>query len=434
MKENLIQLKNIVKKYDQHNHPITILDDINIDIKEGEIIGILGRSGSGKSTLLRIISNLIEPSSGKISFKGKPIKQANPRIGMVFQTFALIPWLTVYDNISLGLEEQNLSKTAIAEKLSKVLTMVGLRGYEEAYPKELSGGMRQRVGFARALVVDPEILVMDEAFSALDYLTANALKYDLIDLWINRNLTSIKAIILVTNSIEEAVSLCDRVIALSSNPGKVTADISIGLPHPRDIDSHMFHDKMDNLYEALADMNKGTSGDKNENIQRLYPHPISAKVLLHFLYSLREKVNHKSAEIKELSHNLKFNHEEILNLVDSLALLHFIEINGNSINLTASGHILLDADEKTQKKIFRQHMVHYIPFINSIYENFLDNPTSAITKEEVLSILAQKLNRDKAKKSFRATILWARYADLFSYDDATGELRLDPNLLNPRDN
>src|SRR5689334_17160490 len=218
---------------------LLVLDDVQLTLREGEIVGLLGRSGSGKSTLLRIISGLSAPTAGSVTYLGQSVQGPAQGIAMVFQSFALFPWLTVLENVQLGLEALGLPPEEIRKRALAAIDLIGLDGYESAYPRELSGGMRQRVGFARALVVHPNILLMDEPFSALDVLTAENLRTDLIDLWTNRKLP-IKGILLVTHNIEEAVLMCDRVLLFSSSPARISADIAINLPQPRERTSPQF--------------------------------------------------------------------------------------------------------------------------------------------------------------------------------------------------
>src|SRR5437660_3565865 len=211
---------------------LLVLDDLNLDLAEGEIVGLLGRSGSGKSTLLRLIAGLARPSGGNITYLGRPVVAPAPGIAMVFQSFALFPWMTVLENVQLGLEALGLPETEIRRRALSAIDLIGLDGYESAYPRELSGGMRQRVGFARALVVHPNILLMDEPFSALDVLTAETLRTDFLDLWVEARMP-IKSILMVTHNIEEAVLMCDRILVFSSNPGRITTEINVNLSSPR---------------------------------------------------------------------------------------------------------------------------------------------------------------------------------------------------------
>ncbi|HEY1877436.1 MAG TPA: ATP-binding cassette domain-containing protein, partial [Rhizomicrobium sp.] len=230
---------------------LLVLDDVNLNLKAGEIVGLLGRSGSGKSTLLRLIAGLSQPQGGHLSYMGCPVQGPCQGVAMVFQSFALFPWLTVLENVQLGLEALNLPPREMRERALAAIDLIGLDGYESPYPRELSGGMRQRVGFARAVVVHPNILLMDEPFSALDVLTAENLRTDLLELWANGKLP-IKGIILVTHNIEEAVLMCDRVLLFSSNPGRVSSEIKIDLPQPRDRTSQKFEDYVDQIYVEMT--------------------------------------------------------------------------------------------------------------------------------------------------------------------------------------
>ncbi len=424
-KKKILQLANISKSFKHNDNELTILDDINLDIFDGEIIGILGRSGSGKSTLLRIISSLIEASSGDILYNNKPIKNAAPRISMIFQTFALIPWLTVFENVALGLDEHNLSKSEIKDKVLKSINLVGLGGYGEAYPKEMSGGMRQRVGFARALVVDPEILLMDEPFSALDYLTANTLKSDLLGLWANRSLSSLKSIIIVTHSIEEAVKLCDRVIVLSSNPGKVIANVKVEMKHPRDETSEEFHEILDSLFLAMT--NSATAQEKNTDISiHQYPQQISVVTLFHVMLTIKEKSDN-NISIKKISTDLKLTNERLVAILDSLVLLKFIDIDEHNIKLSSDGLVLLESEEDEQKRIFRDHLLR-IPYVSDIYKLLVKTENGSISKTDMLLMLEKNFNHSQSVKILDATISWARYADLFSYDVIKEELCIDQHF------
>src|ERR1700755_1462013 len=249
---NLLEVTNVRRSFPRSGgEELLVLDDVNFTLKEGEIVGLLGRSGSGKSTLLRLIAGLSRPQGGTLSYMGAPIQGPVQGVAMVFQSFALFPWMTVLENVQLGLEALNLPAREMRERALAAIDLIGLDGYESAYPRELSGGMRQRVGFARAVVVHPNILLMDEPFSALDVLTAENLRTDLIELWGNRKLP-MKGIILVTHNIEEAVLMCDRVLLFSSNPGRVASEIKIDLPQPRERTSPAFEDYVDKIYVEMT--------------------------------------------------------------------------------------------------------------------------------------------------------------------------------------
>src|SRR6516165_4357361 len=248
----LLELHSVRQSFPKPDgNQLLVLDDINVELAPGQIVGLLGRSGSGKSTLLRLIAGLARPTGGSITYLGKPIVSPAPGIAMVFQSFALFPWLTVLENVQLGLEALGLPETEIRQRALAAIDLIGLDGYESAYPRELSGGMRQRVGFARALVSDPVVLLMDEPFSALDVLTAETLRTDFLDLWTEHQLPT-KAVLMVTHNIEEAVLVCDRILVLASNPGRIAAEIQVPLPQPRDRLDAAFHGIVDEIYSILT--------------------------------------------------------------------------------------------------------------------------------------------------------------------------------------
>lgn len=253
----LLSIKSIYQTFPLKSKEVVVLENVSFDINENEFVSLVGPSGSGKSTLLRIIAGLLKPTSGKVYFNDEEIKNINPFTSMVFQTFGLLPWLDVTENITLGLEARGVSLKERLKKAFKYVDMVGLEGFEEAYPRELSGGMKQRVGIARALVMEPELLLMDEPFSALDALTAENMRFEIMNLWESKQL-SLKSILLVTHNIDEAVYLSDRVIILSTHPAKVVADEHIDLPRPRDRESKEYNQIYDKIYSTIlgSDLNK----------------------------------------------------------------------------------------------------------------------------------------------------------------------------------
>src|ERR1700677_2808528 len=230
---------------------LLVLDGIDLHLAHGQIVGLLGRTGSGKSTLLRSIAGLMAPSAGTITYLGRPVTAPPPGIAMVFQGFALFPWLTVLENVQLGLEALGLPEVEIRKRALAGIDLIGLDGYESAYPRELSAGMRQRVGFARALVVHPNILLMDEPFSALDVLTAETLRTDFLDLWAEGRMP-IKGVILVTHNIEEAVLMCDRILVFGSNPGRILSEIKVSLPQPRNRLDPSFRELVERIYVEMT--------------------------------------------------------------------------------------------------------------------------------------------------------------------------------------
>src|SRR5580704_17520570 len=257
----LLQVDGVCKAFPKPDGGnLAVLEGVQLRLEEGQIVGLLGRSGSGKSTLLRLIAGLDEPSSGSLAFRGQPIDGPADGISMVFQSFALYPWLTVFENVALGLEAQHMEKAEIRKRSLAAIDLIGLDGFESAYPRELSGGMRQRVGFARALVAHPNILLMDEPFSALDVLTAETLRTDFLDLW-GEGRMPIKGVILVTHNIEEAVLMCDRILVFGSNPGRILTEIAVTLPQPRERLDPVFRELVDRIYVEMTARPKGPSAN-----------------------------------------------------------------------------------------------------------------------------------------------------------------------------
>lgn len=246
----MLEVKNIFKTYTDRSRSITVLEDISFTVDKGEFVCLVGPSGSGKSTLLRMIAGLDRPTHGEALYRGRPVVEAMDRIAVVFQSFALLPWLTVSENVEIGLEARGMDRVERQKRANRFIDKVGLDGFEEAYPKELSGGMKQRVGIARALTVEPELLLMDEPFSALDALTAQNLREEVLTLWQDQSLP-LGAVIMVTHGIEEAVFMADRVVVMSSRPGRVKADVRIDLPRPRNMKDEAFGRMTDKIYSLV---------------------------------------------------------------------------------------------------------------------------------------------------------------------------------------
>ncbi len=309
--------------------PFACLDDVNLQLREGEIVALLGKSGSGKSTLLRCIAGLIAPTVGTVSYRGMPLNGANPGVAMVFQSFALLPWLTVQANVELGLEARGTPTPERHARALKVIDLIGLDGFEQAYPKELSGGMRQRVGFARALVVEPDALLMDEPFSALDVLTAENLRTELLNLWNGPDFPT-KAILLVTHNIEEAVLMADRIFVLSSNPGQLRAEIPDALPRPRDRRSPAFEALVDQIYGIMTGRESSAVARKPTTPGPLSPTELPLPTAtVGGLAGLMEILANRGgrADLPELANFLTFEVDDLLPLVDAADLLGFAEVS-----------------------------------------------------------------------------------------------------------
>ena len=248
----IIEVQDVGKSFASRHGTISIIGDVDFDVADADFLAIVGPSGCGKSTLLRLIQGLDKPSRGTIRFRGTPVTEVCNQMAMVFQSFALYPWLTVKENVALGLEAQGAAPDRIESQTERYISVTGLVGFEEAYPRELSGGMRQRVGLARALAVEPTVLLMDEPFSALDALTAESLRDEVLQLWSDPQLPP-EAVVLVTHNIEEALLMADRLIVLSRRPSRVLAGVPVNLPRPRDRKSPAFYELTDYVYSLITE-------------------------------------------------------------------------------------------------------------------------------------------------------------------------------------
>lgn len=429
MKKVLIDLKSIFKEYDAKGETgATILENINLSIHEGEFVAVLGPSGSGKSTLLRIIAGLIPPSAGKVTYLGRPIVGVNPGVAMVFQSFALFPWLTVLENVMLGLEGKKLSTAICREKALKAIDMVGLDGFENAYPKELSGGMRQRVGIGRALVSDPDVLLMDEPFSALDVLTAENLRRDLLELWLEKKITT-KAIILVTHGIEEAVYMADRAIILSSGPANVIRDMKITIPRWRNKKDTQFIKLVDEIYSLMTKRNKvneraAITEIPSETKASFTPVPhVSAEALTGFL-ELLEDLN-ETTDLYKLAEKFNMDIEDFFPIVDGAALLDFAQIVEGDIGLTPAGVEFARATVLERKELFQRQLLKHVAFVRQIMSFLQSKSNKRMNIEFFEEILERSLSPDEVQHQLQTIIRWGRYAELFAYDEQSGQLFIE---------
>lgn len=418
----IIHLEHVSKSFSKPDGgTLTVLDDINLDIRTGEVVALLGRSGCGKSTLLRVIAGLIPPTSGVARYHGAELTGANPGTAMVFQNFALMPWLTVQQNVELGLAAHKIAPTERSRRAVEAIDLIGLDGFESAFPKELSGGMRQRVGFARALVLQPDLLLMDEPFSALDVLTAENLRNELMTLWSGQEFPT-KAICLVTHNIEEAIVLADRVIVLGSNPGRIVAELPIELQRPRERRSPSFEALVDKLYGLLT----GT-GPAATLIEPAAATPTShplPKATVGGLAGLVEIVFGKGghADIPDLAGELRIASKDLLPLVDAAALLDFVRVSGADLELTSTGAAFTTGDIQASKHIFAEQARTRAPLVRTICNALHDCPDRSLRDEFFLDILQQGFSAPDARQQLDIAIDWGRYAELFDCDIHTGKI------------
>jgi NitT/TauT family transport system ATP-binding protein len=422
----LIRVEHVCKSFaGAAGETLLVLDDISLDLRADEIVALLGRSGSGKSTLLRTIAGLIAPTSGSVRYRGAELNGANPGTAMVFQTFALMPWLTVQANVELGLAARGTAPTERRAQARGAIHMIGLDGFESAYPKELSGGMRQRVGFARALVLEPDVLLMDEPFSALDVLTAENLRTELMSLWTGENFPT-RAICLVTHNIEEAVLLADRVIVLGANPGRIRAEVGIDLDRPRDRRSPAFEALVDRLYQLLTGVEPGAAVPEPTEATptgRPLPHATVGGLagLVEIVYA---RGGH--ADLPRVASVLSFAIDDLLPLVDAAAMLDFIHVAGGEIELTPVGKEFTTANIQQSKIIFAKQARARAPLVRAICKALNASADGNLRAGFFLDLLQRRFGPAEAQQQLDTAIGWGRYGELFHYDATTDQITADP--------
>ena len=421
MSDALLQIRSCCQAFPKPDgEELLVLNDINLTLKEGEIVGLLGRSGSGKSTLLRLISGLARPVSGSVVYQGQPITGPASGIAMVFQTFALFPWLTVLENVQLGLEALGLPEAQVRQRALAGIGLIGLAGYESAYPRELSGGMRQRVGFARALGVHPNILLMDEPFSALDVLTAETLRTDFLDLWIEGKLP-IKGVILVTHNIEEAVLMCDRILVFSRNPGHIVEEIKVNLTQPRSRVEPAFHDLVERIYVALtarpAASPPRVAPDRipGMGIEMALPRA-SANLLAGLIENLAAAPYNGKADLPVIASALHMEVDDLFPVAEALQLLRFAEIEGGDIRLTDNGKQFAEGGTDDRKKLFQRQLLAYVPLAAHIRRVLQERANHTAPRSRFRDELEDHVTAESARQTLQSVVAWARFSEAFAYD------------------
>jgi len=405
---------------------LLVLDGVELKVSEGQIVGLLGRTGSGKSTLLRLIAGLALPSGGTVTYLGHPVNAPAPGIAMVFQGFALFPWLTVLENVQLGLEALGLPDTEIRKRALAAIDLIGLDGYESAYPRELSGGMRQRVGFARALVVHPNILLMDEPFSALDVLTAETLRTDFLELWGDGKLP-IKGVIMVTHNIEEAVLMCDRILLFSSNPGRIISEITVDLKQPRNRLDPQFRDLVEKIYVAMTRRGPSamqTGSERQITFNTVLPR-VSANLFSGLAETLAAAPYNGKADLPVLADELHMEGDELFPVAEAMQMFHFAEVGDGDIKLTDTGKQFVELGMDDRKKLFQRQLLTYIPLAAHIRRVLQERTNHFAPKSRFLDELEDHMSTDDAEHTLRAVTAWGRFAEVFAYDDDSGAFSLE---------
>jgi NitT/TauT family transport system ATP-binding protein len=423
--QSLLEVRGCKQAYHKDaSADLVVLDDVNLVLREGEMVALLGRSGSGKSTLLRIVAGLLTPTAGEVLWRDRPVHGPAEGVAMVFQSFALFPWLTVQENVELGLEARGVARAERKSRAEAAIDLIGLGGFESAYPKELSGGMRQRVGLARALVVHPDLLLMDEPFSALDVLTAENLRTDLIDLWSEGKLP-VRSVLMVTHNIEEAVLMCDRILVFASSPGRVANELRVPFPHPRNRLDPAFRQLVDDIYGLMT---------RRPVPRAVATAPVTVAVPLHrvgtnqmagLMEALAGPPYNGRADLPALAAALQYEVDELLPLGETLQLLHFAVLEEGDIYLSGEGRRFVAADTEERKQLFAAALLAYVPLarmVRQVLDERWNHRASAVRFRDELE---DHMSPEYAEDTLRTLVAWGRYAELFSYDEEAEQFSLE---------
>lgn len=423
--KNLMQLSGVNKSFKAADGTARrVLDQVDFELKEGEIVALLGKSGSGKSTLLRIMAGLISADQGHLTYREHPIDGPVAGVAMVFQSFALFPWLTVQQNVELGLEAQGVPVAERELRADAVLELIGLAGFGGALPRELSGGMKQRVGIARALVTNPDVLLMDEAFSALDVLTGETLRNDMLDLW-EHNKISTKGILVVSHNIEEAVMMADRVIILGSDPGRVRCEVNIDLPRPRDVESLEVRALIDEIYGLMTmrHVHDASVSEATHHLGYRLPDTDISRIE-GVLDLLADSPFHGRADLPQLAQETELADEELFPTYEALSLLGLVIIEQGDISLTALGSRYVEADKQNKQALFGQQLLTHVPLASHIRHHLEKDANGSLAEAPLLELLEDFMKEDEAKRVLEIAIEWGRYGEVYEYDYHTGRLTL----------
>ncbi|MCX7597278.1 MAG: nitrate/sulfonate/bicarbonate ABC transporter ATP-binding protein [Armatimonadetes bacterium] len=424
MTEHLLELRGVSQVYEGH---FVAIESLDLTLDAGQFVALLGPSGCGKSTLLRIITGLQRPTEGQVLYRGTPLQGVNPNATIVFQTFALFPWLTAAENVEVVLKARGIPRLVRAARTMELLDRVGLDGFENAYPRELSGGMRQKVAFARAMAVEPELLCMDEPFSALDVLSAASLRAELLELWVQRQIPT-QGILLVTHDIEEAVLMADRIVVMDKNPGRIIADLAVDMPHPRDKKGQNFLEKVDQIYGLLA----GTTQPEHIEVgtapgepgpKRLLPR-VSFADITALLEHLAEEA-HGRYDIYHLAQELGVDSDHLLRTTEAAELLGLVSIAEGDILLTPLGEAMAEASITARKEIAAAR-IRRLPMFRWVLSMLKAADTHSLNAEVLETALELHFPAEEARRQLSTLIDWGRYAEVFAYDDGRRVFYLEP--------
>jgi NitT/TauT family transport system ATP-binding protein len=424
----IVELKSVNKSFrTTDGTELRVLEGVDFTLHDGEIVVLLGKSGSGKSTLLRLMAGLLPATAGQVQYRGQPLFGPASGIAMVFQSFALFPWLTVRQNVALGLEAKGMPEEEREAKADVMLDLIGLGGFGGALPRELSGGMRQRVGIARALTVNPDVLLMDEAFSALDVLTGETLRDDMLELWDNDKIPT-KGILIVSHNIEEAVMMADRVLIMSSDPGRIRVEVEVNIPRPRDVDSPEVRALIDEVY-ALMTMRPvqeaaaaAPTRDASHLAYRLPGADIGRMEAI--LDLLADAPFNGRADLPQIAEDAELSDEELFPIYEALGILGLALIDKGDITLTVLGREYVEAEQADKQTLFGKQLIANVPLAAHIRHSLEQEPSGALPEKRFTDLLADYLKSDEAEHVLKVAVEWGRYGEVYEYDYHTGRLHL----------
>jgi len=427
MRDAIIELKAVGKSFrSADGNARAVLDGVDFRLEQGEIVALLGQSGSGKSTLLRIMAGLVRADAGTVTYGGQPLYGPARGVSMVFQSFALFPWLSVQQNVEIGLEARGIGAAERARRAEEAIELIGLAGFEGALPRELSGGMRQRVGIARALVVQPEVLLMDEAFSALDVLTGERLREDILELWASGSMPT-KAILVVSHNIEEAVLMADRVLIFASDPGRVRSQLEIALPRPRDPNSAAVRDLVDQVYALMTVGRDRLDRTPTEPARLGLGHRLPEADVARMdglLELLLEDPFQGRADLPKFAEASELEDDDLLPIVEALSLLDMIRVSEGDLHVTAVGRQYTGGAYTDRQALFGRQLISHVPFIAHIRHSLDQEESGELPEKPFLRLLEESLDAAEAERVMRTAIEWGRYGEVFEYDYHTGLIQL----------
>ena len=422
----LVELRYVSQVYGRKERRIVAIKDVGFSLCEGEFVALLGPTGCGKTTILRIITGLNAPAQGKILYRGQPLRGINPHATIVAQAFALFPWLTILENVMVPLDARGVPLKVRRKQATELIDKIGLDGFEGAYPRELSGGMRQKVGFARAMAMEPELLCLDEPFSALDVLSADALRGELLELWIEGDMPT-KAILMVTHNIEEAAFMADRILIMDKSPGRIVAEVPVTLEHPRSRKSADFEALIDKVYAIVAGETQpepielGTApGEPGKT--RALPH-VSINAIAGLLENLTE--HDGRYDLYRLAEELRLEIDDLLPIVEAAEMLGFAIVSSGDVMLPPLGETFAEASILARKEIFATR-ARRVPLVRWILSSLRSSPEGRVSHEMLETVLQWDFSREEATRQMDTAINWGRYSELFAFDDDTETIYLEP--------